>query len=340
MQHEVTVKQDLLNKKGYLNEPGWARHHIFNYHRKAVKAHPLRIKEWDYYLILNDKNAVALTVADNSYMGLISVSILDFENNFQHTNDVMTLFPCGKFHLPESPFSGITFFENHRVRVRFEYSEGKRKVECLYKNFKDRKDLFTEISMVQPFEDSIVIATPWPDDRKAFYYNQKIPCMPAKGFYEFGGKRVDFEDSNTFGILDWGRGVWTRDNTWYWGAGSGWMDGVRFGFNFGYGFGDTSAASENIIFYDGIANKLEKVKFVLSDPDDYMVPWKITSGDNRVNLDFVPVMDRAAKMNAVVISTNQHQVFGRVSGKLILDSGKPLTIKDLTCFFEIVHNIY
>lgn len=34
----------------------------------------MRLKEWDYYLISNGHIAVALTIADNSYMGLDSIS--------------------------------------------------------------------------------------------------------------------------------------------------------------------------------------------------------------------------------------------------------------------------
>lgn len=47
-----------------------------------------------------------------------------------------------------------------------------------------------------------------------FYYNQKINCMRAEGFAEYNGKRYEFHPEKHFGTLDWGRGVWTYDNTW------------------------------------------------------------------------------------------------------------------------------
>lgn len=72
--------------------------------------------------------------------------------------------------------------------------------------------------------------------------------MRASGKVLYGGKLYEFSPETDFGALDWGRGVWTYDNVWYWGSGSGDIDGHRFGFNIGYGFGDTSAASENVIF--------------------------------------------------------------------------------------------
>lgn len=340
MQNEITVAKDLLNEKGLLKESGWARRPLLKYQRKAIAANRFRIKEWDYYLILNDKHALALTIADNSYMGLMSVSLLDFESDVQHTNSVMTAFPMGRMHLPESSASGITHFENDQLQLRFEAGENGRDVSCLYKNFQPGKDLKAEVHMDQAFEDSIVMATPWKEDRKAFYYNQKINCMPAEGSCEFDGRQIVFSKADSFGTLDWGRGVWTRTNTWFWGSGNGWVDGRRFGFNLGYGFGDTSAASENILFYDGVAHKLDHVTFKIGDENDLMIPWVISDNENRLRFDFIPVMDRAAAVNALILSTDQHQVFGRVSGFFVLDNGRRMTVKNLMCFFEKVKNVY
>lgn len=52
------------------------------------------------------------------------------------------------------------------------------------------------------------------------------------------------------------------------------------------------------------------------------------------------MLDRAAKTSAVIIESDQHQVFGRMSGKAVLDDGTVLEIKDLMCFAEDVHNRY
>ena len=63
MQHEITAPAPLLNAKGNLTEPGWARSQLLQYNRRAIKAGKLRIKEWDYYIINNQEFGVALTVA-------------------------------------------------------------------------------------------------------------------------------------------------------------------------------------------------------------------------------------------------------------------------------------
>ena len=69
MQHEITASAPLLDEKGNLREPGYAKRLLPIYRRVDIKAPVARIKEWDYYLVTNDHFAVALTIADNGYMG-------------------------------------------------------------------------------------------------------------------------------------------------------------------------------------------------------------------------------------------------------------------------------
>ena len=106
----------------------------------------------------------------------------------------------------------------------------------------------------------------------------------------------------------------------------------------GYGFGDTSAASENILFYDGVGHKLDDVTFLISD--NYTDPWKFTSSDGRFEMDFMPIIDRAALLDVKLICSDQHQVFGRMSGTAVLDDGTKVVLKDFLCFAEKVHNKY
>ena len=96
--------------------------------------------------------------------------------------------------------------------------------------------------------------------------------------------------------------MWTYDNCWYWGSGNTRIDGVPFGFNIGYGFGDTSAATENMLFYNGKAHKLDEVTFHIPE-DSYLKPWKFTSNDGRFEMDFQPVLDRAARTSALIIES-------------------------------------
>lgn len=338
--HEVTSVQKLLRVDGSLKEPGWSRQLVQIYSREDIKAPKFRIKEWDYYLVVSKECALAFTISDDGYVGLHSVSLITFgDTPWEHTETILQPFPMGKLHLPETSERGNTVYRDKRLNMEFAKEDGRRRIVCSFKNFLDGKTFTCDLTLEQPPMDTMVIATPWKESRKAFYYNQKINCMRASGEAHFDGKTYVFDPETDFGTLDWGRGVWTYDNTWYWGSGNGVVEGKPFGFNIGYGFGDTSAASENILFYDGVGHKLDDVTFHIPK-HSYLEPWKISSSDGRFEMDFTPVLDRAAKIDVKLITTDQHQVFGRMSGTAVLDDGTKLEIRDLLCFCEKVHNKY
>ncbi|HZK21539.1 MAG TPA: DUF2804 domain-containing protein [Oscillospiraceae bacterium] len=338
---EVTTPQKLLKEDGSLRQPGWSKTLIQEYDRGDIKASKFRIKEWDYYLVLSPSSnfGAAFTISDIGYIGLQSVSLLDFSKPWEHTQSIIKPFTMGKLNLPKTSKKGNVTYRDKRLNMEFQVSKGKRRIVCEFKNFYKGRLFECDITLSEPEMDTMVIATPWKEKKTAFYYNQKINCMRASGSVMFDGKEYVFDPETDFGTLDWGRGVWTYDNTWYWGSGNGIVNDKPFGFNIGYGFGDTSAASENMLFYDGKCHKLDDVTFNIPK-SSYTDPWTFTSSDGRFEMDFIPIIDRAAKIDTKLIVTDQHQVFGKMSGKAILDDGTELKVKDLLCFAEDVHNRY
>lgn len=342
MQKELTNAGPLLNEQGELCEAGYARRLIKAYDRRAIKAATHRIKEWDYYLIMNGRWGVALTIDDNSYMGLLGFSLLDFSRPWEHTCNIIYPFPSGKTGFPASSAEGDVAVKRKNADFCFKVlPDGTRKLTAWVQNFMNKKPIAAEFTLTEEPEDSMVIVTPFAEDKKAFYYNQKINCMRAAGKVEFDGQVIEFDPEESYATLDWGRGVWTYKNTWYWGSGNGTVEGRPFGFNIGYGFGDTSAASENMLFYDGTAHKLEQLTFLIPQKDgkdDFMSPWKFTSSDGRFEMDFTPVLDRVSCTNVGIICSDQHQVFGYFNGTARLDDGRVVKIENLLGFAEKVYN--
>ena len=341
MQHEITRAIPLLDDQGNLTEAGYARKLLPVYERTKVKGGFARLKEWDYYYVGNDRFGIALTIADNSYMGLDSISFLSFEGTpWEITKSPMSIFPMGKTNLPPTSAAGITEHAGKGYAMKFTVEDGKRRLNAHMDDFKDGKTIEIDVTLTGEPEESMVICTPF--EKKAhFYYNQKINCMRADGTVKLGDETFVFDPSESFGVLDWGRGVWTYHNTWYWGSASGLADGVDFGFNIGYGFGDTSAASENMLFYAGKSHKLSQVTFNIpmkEGKEDYLSPWTFTSDDGRFEMDFVPVINRASCTDVKLIKSDQNQVFGRFSGTAILDDGTKLHIRNLFGFAEKVEN--
>ena len=342
MRSQLLQRGNLLDEKGCLTGAGYATSLVKDYRRKDIKASSFRIKEWDYYLIYNEDFGIALTLADNGYMGLVGTTFLDFKNATEKTTNIITPIPMGRMKMPESSVNGDVSYQNKRVEVSFQNDGKERHLYLKMKRFHKDKDFFADVTLTEkPELDSMVIATPFPKKKKTFYYNQKIIGMQASGCVIIGEKTYSFGKSS-LGLLDWGRGVWTYNNVWYWGAGQGQIDGKSFGFNLGYGFGDTKNATENMIFYEGKAHKFDDIEFIIPKDEfgkeEYLKPWKFISSDQRFDMEFTPILDRKSRTSFTILLSDQHQVFGKFNGKAILDDGTEIIVTDFLGFAEKVHN--
>ena len=339
-QHEITKAAPLLDASGNLREPGWARSLLPVYCRQEIRAPKTRIKEWDYYLITDGHIGLALTIADNGYMGLDSVSFLNFDERWEITKSPMRLFPMGKTCLPETSALGASEIAASGYALAFYHEDGARQLSFHMDHFRGKDAIEGIITLTDEPEESIVIATPFQKPGH-FYYNQKINCLRAQGWIELGSERFEITPDRFFAVLDWGRGVWMYHNTWYWSSASGLLGGVPFGWNLGYGFGDTSNATENALFYNGRLHKLEHITFEIPFQDgkeDFLAPWRFTSSDGRFEMQFRPVLDRTACTDFKLLKSDQHQVFGTFSGTAVLDDGSELSVQDFFGFAEKVEN--
>ena len=338
MQHKLS-EGPLLDEKGNLIEAGYAFDLVREYSRKDIKGLVSRKKEWDYYFICDEEYGIALTIDDNSYMGMASISVLDFKNRKEVTKSYIRWLTFGEINFPSSSKDGDVFMEGRKYSMYFGNKNGKRHLICSMKYLAKGREFFCDIRLEPTSKGSMVIATPFKKKRH-FYYNQKINLLKANGFFRFGDLTHQFK-TTSLGVLDWGRGVWTYSNTWYWSSLNANYGGHRIGFNLGYGFGDTSQASENMFFYDKDVYKLEDVKFNIPQDEkgkeEYMKPWTFTSEKGDINLTFVPIIDRYANTNALIIQSKQHQVFGYFSGTIKVDE-KEFKFENLLGFAEKVKN--
>ncbi len=340
MQHELTEQIDLLNDSGELNERGWARGLVAVYNRERIHASRLRVKEWDYYCILTPEYGIALTISDIGYLANISVSWLDFVSRTEVTESVIKPFTLGSLNLPRTSETGDITYRDGHIEMHFTRNPASRVLTVDYPGFDHGRGIKGTLKLEQePSQESMVILTPFEKAPKTFYYNQKINCMPATGDVTVGTTSYRFDPQTAAGVLDWGRGVWTYRNTWYWGSGSGRVDGHSFGFNIGYGFGDTTAASENVIFWDGRVHKLDRIEFLIP-PDSWVKPWKFVSSDGRFDMAFEPILDRHAKTDILLVKTVQHQVFGYFTGDAVLDDGTRVHLDRFLGFAEKVFNAW
>lgn len=336
MQNRIYKQGELLGNDGSLLQKGYSTQAVLTYNRKSIKSPPWRIKEWDFYQISNEHYCLQLVIGHVSYAGSITATLFEFATGVKYSFTKMLALPFNRLQMPHSAERGDLLFTRKDFTMKFEVFEGGRRLQCQSHGKKSER-MEIDITLSQPDLTSIVIATPFAENSSYFYYNHKINCMPANGFARIGDKEYKFEHDSAFGLLDWGRGVWPFQHSWYWGNGSCFVDGKRFGFNIGYGFGDTSAATENILFYDGTAHKLDQVSFDLAE-EGYMAKKYFTSNDGRFEMEFTPIHDNYTETKLLFVDNFCHQVFGRFNGKVILDDGKVIEVKDMIAFTEYASN--
>jgi len=330
-QQRITSPGPLLDDRGALAQRGYSTAPLLDYQRSAIKAPPWRVKEWDFYQVSNDDYCVQFTIGHASYAGQLTVTFFRFDDGLRYDRTATLMLPFGSLRMPASAALGVTA-SRQGVTIGFRVDDDGRWLRAETTPTRDVPAMTASIRLGRP-GDALVIATPFHEYEQAFYYNEKINCLPADGFIEIGDDRFDFSPDTAFGLLDWGRGVWPFHTEWYWGNGSTIVDGVPFGFNIGYGFGDTSAASENMLFYDGVAHKLSAVTFDLA-AGGYMAPKHFSSDDGRFEMDFTPVYDRETRTKLLFVDNECHQVFGRFSGTAILDDGRRIDVRDMMAFTE------
>jgi len=343
MPTEITSPLDLLDPRGHITTEGWARQPYWRYDRQAIRAPTWRIKEWDYFSVLSarQKFGILLTMSDLGYLGVFAICFVDFERGFYHQVDTFTLFPLGKLGFPAGSNEGVLRFEDQKLRLEFRYAQGQRTLSFsapgLVNAQGDRGIDGTIVLDQKPDLQTMNIATSWAENRRAFYYNRKINCLPARGEFSIGRRKYVFSPDEDFGALDWGRGNWTYKNRWYWGSASGRVGARELGWNIGYGFSDRTPASENVLFVDGVAHKLADVTFHF-DERNYMKPCRFSSSDKRFEMSFTPIVDRKANINAGLLRSIQHQVFGYFTGTVVLDDGTPVAVDRFLGFAEDVVN--
>lgn len=341
-QHEITTSSPLLDRDGRLAQVGWARAALLDCNLEAVHFYSrvfsplqrLRVKRWDYYGVTTPDRFFSATLADLGYAGQAFVYTVDFITG-QYHEETLTLPPGGAITLPRNSTEGESHFDNGKERLNFQVLPEERRLSVAWPSF-DGKPLSAEITLrTAPAHESTVVVIPIRGRR--FYYNRKMNCLPAEGWLQIGDQRTAITPETCLGNLDWGRGVWEYRSFWVWASASGFLPDRRtIGLNLGFGFGDTSAATENTLILDGRVHKLGQVDFTY-DSRNFKQPWRMVSPDGRLDLIFEPFLERVAATNLLVITSEVHQMFGRYRGTARSDDGETIAIEGLIGFAEEHH---
>ena len=339
-QAELRTPSPLLDVHGRLTQVGWSRQPLLDCNLDNAQFYSLRflqrlrVKRWDYYGVTTPTHFFSATIGDIGYLGSIFVYVIDLATG-DFYEETLTIPLANGIALPRNSTEGESVFDSGKVRLYFRAEPEARKLSVTWPNFGGR-DLSAEVTLrLPPEHESMTIVIPIAGNR--FYYNRKVNCMPAEGWVGWGDKTIEVQPANSLGNLDWGRGVWEYNSFWVWASASGFLaNGRTVGLNMGYGFGDTSAATENALILSGRIHKLAQVDFSY-DSSNFKHPWKMTAPDGRLDLEFVPFVERVARTDLQVLSSEVHQMFGRYHGTVTADDGEVIQLDGLLGFAEEHH---
>jgi hypothetical protein len=344
-QAELMQLSPLLKPDGTLAQVGWSRQPLLDCNLENARFYALRflqrfrIKRWDYYGFTTPDRFFSATLADLGYAGQVFIYLIDFATSEYHEATLTIPLSRGVV-IPRNSTEGDSTFDNGKVRLTFRHDEEARHISVIWPQFAG-KDLAADVTLrLKPDHESMTIVIPMNTARfpaRRFYYNRKINCLPAEGHLTWGNDRIDFKPTDTLGNLDWGRGIWDYRSFWVWASASGFLpDGRTVGLNLGFGFGDTSKATENALILNGRIHKLGQVDFQYS-AQNFKQPWKMSSPDGRLDLEFTPFVERVAKANLVIITSEVHQMFGRYRGTIDADDGEVIKLDGLIGWAEEHH---
>ena len=124
----------------------------------------------------------------------------------------------------------------------------------------------------------------------------QLPACGGRGVFDGETRRFDAQTATA--VLDWGRGVWTYRNTWYWGQRQRLRGWRALRMNLGYGFGDTAPPRRTCSFMMELRTSWTGWTSAFPGmPRARTTCWRpgnVTDNLGRLDLTFTPVLDRAA----------------------------------------------
>jgi hypothetical protein len=339
MQEEITAPTPILDEKGHVIRPGWARDTYFQYDRSKIKISPLRIKEWDFWEVFNSHYRVVLNIFDIGFAGFAQFTFTDFETHESINAGMLTLFPKGKTGNPPSwRYEKPLRFARGKSFMEFNWVGNNILLKAVFPDALKKKGIKCEFRLqTSPNHDSMVNLIPFKNPSH-FVYAVKMQCLPATGNLWLGERTIEFTpDNGSWGCLDWTRAIFPHKNQWKWCTGAGKVNGVSIGFNLDYGFGTQS--SKNMIFYNGKGHHLDEIEYQ-HDHKHLDAPLKITGSNGRVDLVLHPKYIEKAGVDILLMAMKGISTYGVFTGTLILDSGEKIQLQEKDNVFGWAEEFY
>ena len=288
---------------------GWARHPLWAYSRHHSSY------ERDLYIITS-----------NSKGWTVCASIMEAGSSYEYR---ITYFDRSSGKLLQKRIQRH-FLKNHRVlpeasenRQSSNFSCEEMRLSFIRHNAKrnillcapELEFLDARFTLIQPEDlESLCTMRSWKDTRTAFLFDRKLNCMKASGILRLGDETISIsEDENAFASLNIIRGRLPRKTSDRWLTCCLSIDDHTLGI-------DIVPGGESTLVFDGSLQRIASVKEETGK--------EFRSSDGRLDLSFsiIPSSETVSDMQ-----------FGYCTGKVILDDGTVIDIRDVPAVMETTH---
>lgn len=328
---ELTAAVDLCTADGTRLAPaarGWSRTPL---HTANLRGQRLRTKRWDYWAVLADDLVLAITYGDVGYLGTATMWWADLRTGVEGGRDVPV--PGGRgLHLPDRPGTEPLRFRSRRLALDLVDDPQGTTLLARWDEADGTPGALDVRVELPPGHESLNVVIPWSDRR--FQYTSKHQARPAHGTLRVGDVVHEIDDA--WGVLDVGRGRWPYATRWNWGGGGGRAtDGTTVvGLQVGARWTEGTGFTENGVIVDGRLTKIGDELEWAYDWDHPQRPWRVRHPDGSLDVTLTPRHDRHTKVQAGVVATEVHQVFGRWAGHVTTEEGRRVEVDGLAGFAE------
>jgi len=331
---ELTQPVDLCTADGSALNPaarGWSRRPL---HRANLLGRPGENKRWDYWAILAGDLVVSSVYSDVDHFGLADVYWADLVTGESGGRAIVVA--STDVDLPEIPGSAPLIIDRDGLDLRITDDAAGTRLAAEWTEPDGRAGRL-DVTVARPAgHESLNVVIPWSDEQ--FNFTSKHQARPATGELVVGDRRWAIggeRGTESWGVLDVGRGRWPKQITWNWGGGAGRCGDHVVGLQVGAKWTAGTGFTENGLIVDGRLTKLGAELEWSYDWDEPMQPWRVVDPGGQLDVVLSPRFDKHSLADAGPdLRSKTHQVFGTWSGRLRTDDGIELALTAVQGFAE------
>ncbi len=206
---EVTERKNLLNDDGKLDYPGWATKNMWYYNTNEVKRRKGKRKEWDRYIVINEKEAIGLyltfsTIGRHHYF---SLSYFDLNKKLYQENYFYRKLNLKKYPLGRLSSDDTIGIGNSKMRMATSRRGERRRLLFGSTPLK----LQGELTLHQSPDDQLLVQALNLDSKKGYYLlSEEVVALITSGHIELDDKKIEFNNEETTTIGLWQRGKYNK----------------------------------------------------------------------------------------------------------------------------------